>query len=243
MDPDSDSLSASRLHNSHNPRRCSFAGYLSVRRVKSEAGFPSHPGNSPTSSRTLCCADRTKRSTSCNPTASDSDFRKEEPQIRQNLALGIRRSHRLRERDQRRSQNGGPRSFLFRRRLYLRSLGSILDRSSRDRSRVPSARPPSSSRTCEARRSPRSYSKAPGRHRNRCFGLGRRVPWSSIIYYSCSRRVYRWYWRSEGSHRICVAWYGLALVSDIARSRFACCHSRYRSTKALEPIMNDSGSI
>src|SRR5437016_8461878 len=34
-----------------SPRCCSTAGDLSVRRVKSETGFPSHPGNSPTSSR------------------------------------------------------------------------------------------------------------------------------------------------------------------------------------------------
>src|SRR5205807_7783629 len=121
-----------------------------------------YPGNSPTSSGTLRRADRAQHSASSNPTASDSDFRKEESQIRQNLALGIRRSHRLCERDQRRSQNGGPRSFLFRSRLYLRSLGSILNRSSRDPGRVPSARPPSSSRTCEVRRSPRSYSEAAG---------------------------------------------------------------------------------
>src|SRR5207249_9136641 len=124
----SDSLSTSRLHNSRNPRCCSTAGDLSVRRVKSETGFPSHPGNSPTSSRTLPRADRTQHSAPSNPTASDSDLRKEEPQIRQNLALGIRRSHRLRERDQRCSQNGGPRRFLFCSRLYLRSLGSILNR-------------------------------------------------------------------------------------------------------------------
>jgi len=153
MDPDSDSLSASRLHNSHNPRRCSFAGNLSVRRIKSETGFPSHKGSSPTSSGTLRRADRTQHSAPSNQRASDSDSRKEEPQIRQNLALGIRRSHRLRKRDQRRSQNGGPRRFLFRSRLHLRGLGSILDCGSRDRGRVPSARPPSSSRTCEARRS------------------------------------------------------------------------------------------
>src|SRR3989441_5168985 len=114
MDLDSDSLSASRLHNSHDSRCCSFAGDLSVRRVKSEAGFPGHTGNSPTSSGTLRRADSTQHSASSNPTASDSDFRKEESQIRQNLALGIRSSHRLRERDQRRSQNGGAWSFLFR---------------------------------------------------------------------------------------------------------------------------------
>ncbi len=153
MDPDSDSLSASRLHNSHNPRSCSSAGDLSVRRVKSEAGFPGHTGNSPTSSGTLRCADRTKHSASSDPTASDSDCRKEKPQIRQNLALGISCSHCLRKRNQRRSQNGRPRSFLLRSRLYVRSLGSIFNRSGRDRSRVPSARPPSSSRTCEACRS------------------------------------------------------------------------------------------
>src|SRR5882762_5124778 len=100
MDPDSDSLSASRLHNSHNPRCCSFAGNLSVRCVKSEAAFPSHTGNSPTSSGTLCCADRIKHSASSDLTASDLDFRKEEPQIRQGLALGIRCSHCLRKRDQ-----------------------------------------------------------------------------------------------------------------------------------------------
>src|SRR5256885_9413502 len=137
MDPDSDSLSASRLHNSHNPRCCSIAGDLSVRRVQSEAGFPSHPCNSPTSSRTLCCVDRTKCSASSNPTASDSDFRKEEPQIRQNLALGIRRSHCLRERDQRRSQNGGSRSFLFRGGVFLRRFGSLLDFFGRDFVRGP----------------------------------------------------------------------------------------------------------
>src|SRR5438552_3565943 len=61
MDPDSDSPSASRLHYSHNSRCCSLAGDLSVRCVKSEAGFPSHSGNSPTSSRTLRRVDRTQR--------------------------------------------------------------------------------------------------------------------------------------------------------------------------------------
>src|SRR5437879_6279801 len=66
MDPDSDSLSASRLHNSHNPRRCSFAGNLSVRRIKSETGFPSHKGSSPTSSGTLRRADRTQHSAPSN---------------------------------------------------------------------------------------------------------------------------------------------------------------------------------
>src|SRR5207253_8087160 len=243
MDPVSDSLSASRLHNSHNPRRCSLAGDLSVRRVKSETGFPSHPGNSPTSSGTLRRADRTKHSAPSNSTASDSDFRKEDPMIRQNLALGIRRSHRLRKRDQRRSQNGGPRSFLFRGGLYLRGLGSILNCSGSDRGRVPSARPPSSSRTCEARRSPRSYSEAAGWHRDRCSSLLRSLPRGSIIYHTCPRGLYRRNWRSEGGHRICVARHDIALVSDVARSRFACGHSRYPSSKALEPIMNDSASI
>src|SRR6266478_2211536 len=100
MDLDSNSLSASRLHNSHDPRGCSFAGDLSVRRVKSEAGLPGHTGSSPTSSGTLRCADRTKHSASSDPTASDSDFRKEESQIRQDLALGISCSNCLRERDQ-----------------------------------------------------------------------------------------------------------------------------------------------
>ncbi len=81
MDPDSDSLSASRLHNSHNPRCCSLAGDLSIRRIKSETGFPSHPGNSPTSSGTLRRADSTQHSAPSNPTASDSDFRKKSPRF------------------------------------------------------------------------------------------------------------------------------------------------------------------
>ena len=235
MDPDSDSLTASRLHNSHNPRRCSFAGDLSVRRVKSETGFPSHPGNSPTSSRTLRRPDRTKCSASFNSTASDSDFRKEEPQIYQNLALGIRRSHRLRKRDQRCSQNGGPWSVLFRGRLYLRSLGSILDCSSRDRGWVPSA-PPSSSRTCEARRSPRSYSEAAGRHRDRCSSLGRSLPRGSIIYHSCPCRVHCRNWRQERSHRIRSARHGLAMASDFARSRVACHRGSISCSKVLKSI-------
>ena len=236
MDPDSDSLSASRLHNSHNRRGRSLAGDLSVRRVKSETGFPRHKGNSPTSSGTLRRADRTQHSAPSNPAASDSDFRKEEPKIRQNLALGIRRSHRLRKRDQRRSQNGGPRSFLFRGGLYLRSLGSILNCSSRDRGRVPSARPPSSSRTCEARRSPRSYSEAAGRHRDRCSSLGRSLPRGSIIYHSCPCRVHCRNWRQERSHRIRSARHGLAMASDFARSRVACHRGSISCSKVLKSI-------
>lgn len=100
MDPASDSLSTSGLHYSHNPRRCSLAGDLSVRCVKSEAGFPSHTCNSTTSSRTLRCADRTKCTASFNAKASDSNSKREEPQIRENLALGIGRSHSLRKRNQ-----------------------------------------------------------------------------------------------------------------------------------------------
>src|SRR2546430_165391 len=129
MDLDSNSLSASRLHNSHDPRCCSVAGDLSVRRVKSETGFPSYPGNSPTGSVTAT----------------------------------------------------------------LVSVGAYLG--------------------------------------------------GSIIYYTRPRGVYCRDWRSEGGHRIFVARYGLALVGDIACSGFACCHSRYPIGKALEPIMNVSGSM
>src|SRR5439155_9869402 len=105
-----------------------------------------------------------------------------------------------------------------------------------------SARSSDSSGTFEARRSPLSYSEAADWHRNRCSSLGSSLPRGSIIYHTCPRGVYCRNWWSEGSHCICVARYGLALVSDIARSRFACRHSRYLSSKALEPIMTDSGS-
>src|SRR5439155_2791957 len=87
------------------------------------------------------------------------------------------------------------------------------------------------------------YSAAAGWHRNRYLGLGRSLPRGSIIYYTRPRGVYCRDWRSEGGHRIFVARYGLALVGDIACSGFACCHSRYPIGKALEPIMNVSGSM
>src|SRR5207302_9934727 len=111
MDLDSNFLSASSLYNSHNTRRCSLAGDLSVWRVKSEVGFPSHTSTAAASSWTLRCAYCTEYSWSSNPTAQNCG--QEKPKVRKDLSLGFRGRHCLRKRNQRCSKNGSSRSILF----------------------------------------------------------------------------------------------------------------------------------
>src|SRR2546422_7917366 len=111
MDLDSNFLSASRLYNSHNLGGCSFAGDLSVWRIKSEIGFLSNTSTAAACSWTLRCAYRTEYSRSSNPPASNS--RHEEPQVRQDVSLEIRRSYTLRLLHQRSDQEGSSQQLLL----------------------------------------------------------------------------------------------------------------------------------
>src|SRR2546430_16968277 len=109
MDPDSNSLSASRLHNAHDPRGGSFARDLSVRLVKSEVGLLSNTSTTATSSWTLRWTHRTEYSRSSNPTAQNS--RQEESNARPDPSLRLHGRHRLRMRNHRCTKKGSLRTI------------------------------------------------------------------------------------------------------------------------------------